>query len=411
MTPLPPRGPGPRRPAPLARSGAAPTGRTTTRVGAGTRRTPPRPTTARTGTSRPTHGHVSARPAARRTRPLGRPGTRLRGGFAVVLVLLLLLSGRLVWLQGIGGVPYAQDASTQRTRTNVIVAPRGEITDRNGQPLALSLDARAVYGEPRIIARAACKTDATRPCDPASIAAALSPVLGMPVADLQSKLSRSSAFVYLARGLDPAVGTKVRALSLVGVGVLQEPKRTHPGGDLAVSVTGFTDREGRGLAGVESSMQSVLAGTDGKTRAEVDGAGRVIPTGESSSLAPKPGRSVQLTLDRDLQWYAQQVLAAKVAETEAVNGTALVMDIKTGQVLALATAPTFNPDARSSNVSPQALKNVAISDVYEPGSVNKVITAAAALEAGVVTPMSSRRGARRRTRSATTRSTTRRCTA
>ena len=389
MTPVPPRGPGARRPAPVQRAGTGtPAARTTTRVPAGTRRTPARPT-ARTGASRPVRGHVSARPAPRRTRPLGRPGTRLRGGFAVVLVLLLLLSGRLVWLQGIGGVPYAQDASTQRTRTNVIVAPRGEITDRNGQALALSLDARAVYGEPRIIARADCKPGATKPCDPASIAAALAPVLGMPAADLQSKLSRTNAFVYLARGLDPAVGTQVRALGLVGVGVLQEPKRTHPGGDLAVSVTGFTDREGRGLAGVESSMQSVLAGTDGKTRAEVDGAGRVIPTGESSSVAPRAGRDVQLTLDRDLQWYAQQVLAAKVAETEAVNGTALVMDVKTGQVLALATSPTFNPDARSSNVSPQALKNVAISDVYEPGSVNKVITAAAALEAGVVTPMSS----------------------
>ncbi len=391
MSPVPPRGPGAgaRRPAPAHRLGAdRSTGqavRTATRTPAGTRRTPARPT-ARTGAARPAHGHVSARPAARRTRPLGRPGTRLRGGFAVILVLLLLLSARLVWLQGIGAVPYAQDASSQRTRTNVIVAPRGEITDRNGQALALSLDARAVYGEPRIIARAECKPGATTPCDPASIAAALAPVLGVPAPELQAKLSRTSAFVYLARGLDPAVGTKVRALGLVGVGVLQEPKRTHPGGDLAVSVTGFTDREGRGLAGVESAMQSVLAGTNGKTRAEVDGAGRVIPTGESSTVVPKAGRDVQLTLDRDLQWYAQQVLTAKVAETEAVNGTVLVMDVKTGQVLALATSPTFNPDARSSNVSTHALKNVAISDVYEPGSVNKVITAAAALEAGIVTP-------------------------
>ena len=302
------------------------------------------------------------------------------------MVLLAVLGGRLVWLQGIAGSPYAEVASSQRMRTNVIVAPRGTITDRTGQPIALSTDARAVYGEPRIIAKAACPPGATSPCTPATIAAALAPVLGVPAAELQSKLSRTNAFVYLARGLDPAVGRQIREMSLVGIGVLQEPKRTHPGGDLAVSVTGFTDREGRGLAGVESSMQSVLAGTNGKTRAEVDNAGRVIPTGISSTVAPQPGRDVQLTIDRDLQWYAQQVLAAKVAETGAVNGTALVMDVRTGEVLALATAPTFNPDDRSGRVSPEALKNVAVSDVYEPGSVNKVITAAAALEAGVVTP-------------------------
>ena len=298
----------------------------------------------------------------------------------------MLLGGRLVWLQGIGASAYATDATTQRLRTNAIVAPRGEITDRSGVPFALSLDARAVYGEPRIIARADCKPDSEKPCAPATIAAELAPVLGLPAKEIEEKLSRKSAFVYLARGLDPAVGKQVRALGLVGVGVLQEPKRTHPGGDLAVSVTGFTDREGRGLMGVESGMDAVLAGRNGKTTAEVDRAGRVIPTGATTEIAAVPGRDVQLTLDRDLQWYAQQVLARKVAETQAVNGTAVVRDIKTGEVLALATAPSFNPDDRKSKPSPQAMKNVAIADVYEPGSVNKVITAAAALEAGVVTP-------------------------
>ena len=302
-----------------------------------------------------------------------------------MLVLLVLLAGRLVWLQGFQPA-YASDASTQRLRTNTIVAPRGEITDRSGEPFALSIDARAVYGEPRIIAKADCKPGADKPCTPATIAAALAPVLGVPAAELEEKLSRKSAFVYLARGLDPAVGKQVRELSLVGVGVLQEPKRTHPGGDLAVSVTGFTDREGRGLMGVESGMDDVLSGKNGKTTAEVDRAGRVIPTGVTTEVAAVPGRDVQLTIDRDLQWYAQHVLARKVAETQAVNGTAVVMDVRTGEVLALATSPTFNPDDRKTKPSPQALKNVAIADVYEPGSVNKIITAAAALEAGIVTP-------------------------
>jgi cell division protein FtsI (penicillin-binding protein 3) len=311
---------------------------------------------------------------------------RLRAGFAFLLVVLVLLAGRLVWLQGLESTAYASSATSQRLRTNTLVAPRGEITDRSGVPLAASIDARAIYGEPRIIAKTQCPPAAEKPCTPATIAAALAPVLGQPAAALQAKLSRSNAFVYLARGLDPSVGVKVRELGLVGIGVLQESRRTHPSGALAIGVTGFTDRDGKGLAGVESGMQSVLAGTDGKTTAEVDGVGRVIPTGATSSVVPVPGRDVQLTIDRDLQWYAQQVLAQKVAETQAVNGSAVVMDVRTGEVLALATAPTFNPDDRSSKPRADALRNVAIGDVYEPGSVNKVITAAAALEAGVVTP-------------------------
>lgn len=302
------------------------------------------------------------------------------------MVVLVVLAGRLVWLQGLQATAYAADATTQRLRTSTLVAARGEITDRTGEPLALSIDARAVYGEPRTIAKASCPPTATEPCNPQTIAAALAPVLGQPASDIAAKLSRKNAFVYLARGLDPAIGNKVRDLGLIGIGTLQESQRTHPSGDLAIGVTGFTDRDGVGLAGVESGMQDVLAGKDGKTTAQVDRAGRVIPTGTSSTVAPVPGRAVQLTIDRYLQWYAQQALAAKVAETQAVNGSAVVMDIRTGEILALATAPTFNPDNKSARPPADALRNVAIGDVYEPGSVNKVITAAAALEAGVVTP-------------------------
>ena len=318
--------------------------------------------------------------------PLAHAGRRLHGGFVLCLVVLVVLAGRLVWLQGLQATAYAADATSQRLRTTTLVAPRGEITDRNGEALALSVDARAVYGEPRTIARAVCPEHAEQPCRPDTIAAALAPVLGLPASEIADKLSRRSAFVYLARGLDPTVGVKVRDLGLVGIGVLPESQRTHPAGSLAVSVTGFTDRDGRGLAGIESGMQAVLAGKNGKATAEVDRAGRVIPTGLTTSVVPVPGRAVQLTLDRDLQWYAQQVLAAKVAETEAVNGSAIVMDVRTGEILALATAPTFNPDDHGSKPRTDALRNVAIGDVYEPGSVNKVITAAAALEAGVVTP-------------------------
>lgn len=303
----------------------------------------------------------------------------------LIAVVLALLAGRLVWLQGPGSTAYAATAAKQRMRVSTLLAPRGGISDRTGQPLAMTVDARAVYGEPRTIAKAVCSPGDARPCTVAQIAAALAPVLHTDVAGLVDQLSRSTAFVYLARGLDPAQGKAVQALDLIGVGVIAEPKRVHPGGDLAANVVGFMDGDGaNGLAGVESAWGDVLTGRPGKLTAEVDGSGRVIPTALNSEVAPVPGRDVQLTLDRDLQWYAQRVLAKKVAETKAVNGSLVVMDPRTGEVLALASAPTFNPDARKRDGKDQG--DPAIQDVYEPGSVNKIITAAAALESGVVTP-------------------------
>ncbi len=194
-----------------------------------------------------------------------------------------------------------------------------------------------------------------------------------------------TAFVYLARGLEPEVASQVQALRLVGIGTLVEPKRVRPDGGLAANLLGFTNLDGAGAAGVELGWNDVLAGVDGKSTDEVDGSGRVIPTGRTQRVEPSPGRDVQLTIDRDLQWYAQEVLARRVAEADAESGSAVVMDVQTGEVLALATAPSF--DANDPGASPPELRgNPAISDVFEPGSVGKVITAAAALEAGVVTP-------------------------
>ncbi len=303
----------------------------------------------------------------------------------MVLLALAVIGGRLVQLQGLTPA-YAAVAEEQRMRKTTLDAPRGEISDRNGQALALSVQARAVFGEPRVIAKATCVKGSTAPCDPASIAAALSPTLDIPAAELQEKLSNTrTAFVYLARDRTAELGAAVRALRLPGVGVQTEQRRTHPAKDLAASVVGYTDNEGRGLGGIESAFESTLAGRDGETRATVDGKGRIIPTGRKSEKAPVAGRSVQLTLDRDLQWYAQDLLAKKVAETEATNGTAVVMDVKTGEVLALATAPTFDPDDRR-GVPAEVLGNPAVRDVYEPGSVAKIMTAAGALEAGVVAP-------------------------
>ena len=303
----------------------------------------------------------------------------------VVLAVLALMAGRLVQLQGLQATAYADQAEQQRLRTTVLHADRGQVLARDGSALAVSTSARAIYAEPQTIARSVCPHKGLKPCTPGEIATALAPVLHLDQAALTATLSSKRKFVYLARALEPAVGKQVQALNLPGIGILVESRRLHPGGPLAANIVGFTDVEGKGAAGVEFGWQQQLAGIDGKTTAEVDKAGRVIPTGLGRKQQPVAGRDVELTIDRDLQWEAQRLLAAQVAATGASDGTVVTMDVRTGQVLALATAPTFNPDNRA-GVSSEAMGNKAISEAYEPGSVNKVITAAAALQAGVVTP-------------------------
>jgi cell division protein FtsI (penicillin-binding protein 3) len=315
----------------------------------------------------------------------------------VLLVLLLALAVRLLQLQAVDSSDYVQSATGQRIVKTAIPAERGAITDRNGSVLATSVEARAVFGDPRSIAKdqKSCAkrmalpltptSDPVKPCTPQAIAEALSPVLGVPAADLAAKLSRDAGFVYLGRNLDVAVGNQVSELSLIGIGVTSEPRRDHPAGAVAANVLGFTDTDGKGAGGAELGFDQLLSGTPGKTTRQVDGGGRTIPSAGETQVAAVPGTGVQLTIDRDLQWYAQQVLAQKVAQTQALNGTAVVMDVQTGQILALATAPTFDANTPG-KAQAQDLGNPAISEVYEPGSVTKIVTAAAALEAGVVNP-------------------------
>ena len=406
-----PRSGEPRR---AASDGTSSGGRTPQRAGTGRPRgasAKPSASSRRTNGTRPTAVRRSAatpRPPARRRRTvrLGHQGVRLRSGLLMVLVLLSLIAGRLVWLQGFQATAYAGQAVEQRMQTTNLLAPRGTITDRNGQALALSVDARAVFAEPRTIARATCRPEATEPCDPRSIARALAPALGLPYAEIRDKLVRPkvsdgvctpadpsacSGFVYLARGLEPEAANVVRDLRLVGVGVMSEPKRVHPGGDLGANVLGFTSLDDQGDAtgagGVELALDAVLGGKDGRSQAEVDGDGRIIPNGQRTVVDPVPGRDVQLTLDRDLQWYAQDVLLRKVQEANAESGTAVVMDVQSGEVLALASVPTF--DADNAGQAPEELRgNRAITDIFEPGSTGKLFTMAAGLERGVVTPES-----------------------
>ncbi|HVF06807.1 MAG TPA: penicillin-binding protein 2, partial [Frankiaceae bacterium] len=298
---------------------------------------------------------------------------RLLHGLTVVALVVAVLAGRLIQLQGFDSTVYAAKAERQRLRNVTLAAARGSILDRSGRPLALNVDARAVYADPSLV------TDAPK------AAQALSRLLGVPARELRPKLERDSRFVYLARGVDLDVARAVLAEKLPGIGALPETKRVYPNDSLGAAIIGFVGREGDGLGGVEYALDAELKGRPGREVVEMDTAGRQIPSGEHQSEPPVPGRSQILTIDRDIQWEAERVLAEQVAKTRAKRGQVVVMDVRTGEVLALAVAPTFDPNNPTD--SPAELRgNPALGQVYEPGSVNKVITAAAALEAGIVTP-------------------------
>jgi cell division protein FtsI (penicillin-binding protein 3) len=312
---------------------------------------------------------------------------RLRGGLVVLAAVVLVLGGRLVWLQGLQPAAYAERAGVQRTREIARAAQRGDVLDRNGNPLAISVLAKNVYAEPRLLRRAGCAAASASPCDPHLIASKVAPLLGLDPARVEEKLRSDHDFVYLERGVDTTLAQRVLDLGLPGIGTESTSRRVHPSQDLASGVLGFTDLAGDGKMGVELAYDKVLAGVPGEVTAQFDAFGRVIPTGADRRRDPVAGKDVVLTLDRDLQWYAQRLIADQVAATHAKNGTVVVMDVRTGELLALATAPTFDPDHLTA-ADGDRLTNPAISDVFEPGSVNKVVTAAAALQAGVVTPMS-----------------------
>lgn len=319
--------------------------------------------------SRPT----GARRPVARGHQLAHHGPRLRIGFGVLVVVLVLLAGRLVQLQGLDGASYAARAEQQRRQSRTLPADRGAIVDRNGVPLAMSVDTRTIFVDPHD-----AQDDAIRTAE------AVAPLLGMTETDVLDRIARPGRYVVLKRDVAPSTARAILAKRLAGVGAEPDTRRVYPAGDLAANLLGIQPNgEPRSGAGLEMAKDSVLAGTPGRLVAELGAGGREIPAGEHAERAPVPGSSVQLTIDRDLQWAAQSALAAQVKAVRADSGTAIVMDPRTGELLAMATAPTFDPNRPAAGVP---VSNPAVGDVYEPGSVNKVITVAGALQERAVTP-------------------------
>lgn len=293
---------------------------------------------------------------------------------ALLAVLLIGLSGilaRLTILQVRQAEAYRSLALAQRLARIPLPATRGAILDRDGDELALSLPARAIYADPRAVD------------DRRGTAARIAEVLGVPAWQIRRKLSEDTTFVYLARQVDPGLAERVAALELPGIGFLEESKRHYPAGPLAAQVLGFVGVDGEGLEGLELQHDPVLAGRDGERAVEMDPGGRPIPQGMHGGRGAVPGSDVVTTIDRDVQFRVQEALEAAVLRNRARGGTVIVMVPRSGEILAMATYPWFDPN-RFRQAPPSAVRNRAVTDVYEPGSVNKVITAAAALEEGIV---------------------------
>jgi cell division protein FtsI (penicillin-binding protein 3) len=298
---------------------------------------------------------------------------RLLALLILSILAFLAISGRLVVLQVFDAGSLDQAAARQRLTVIDLPATRGRIVDRNLDDLALSVPARAIWADPRLVK------------DKKATAARLSRLLGVKKASLAERLALRSHFVYLARRIPKQTGDVIQRLRLPGVFVEVDVARRYPSGSVAAQVLGFVDAEGNGVAGVEQQYDGLLRGHEGKIQLERDPQGRAIPQGRRSLEPAVPGTDLVLTIDQHLQYVTEQALARAVRDHKAKAGSVVVMSPRTGEVLAMANVPTFDPN-RIARSKPEARKNRAIADVFEPGSTNKTITAAAALQHGVVTP-------------------------
>jgi cell division protein FtsI (penicillin-binding protein 3) len=317
----------------------------------------------------------------RRGPALGDTARRLGVASVLLGLVVALLVARLVQVQGVQARSYAAVAQSERLRTVDVPATRGAILDRDGEVLARSVPARTITADPMLIA------------DPVGYAQLLAPQLGVEADTLAKKMSdRPRRYVVLARNIDPEVwrtasqtidprtGKKIR-----GVFAETTSKRVYPADAVAANVLGFVNAAGVGMGGVERAFDQLLAGTPGKQTYERDRRGGRIATAGSRTVEPIAGQDLQLTIDREIQWYAQQAIAAKVNETKAASGTVVIQDIATGELLAMATAPTFDPN-HPGRGSDENRGNRAVSQVYEPGSIAKVVSTAAVLDQHAGTP-------------------------
>ena len=292
----------------------------------------------------------------------------LLGGFLVFWVLAI--AGRLVQLQVVDFGEFTQRAQRQQQRSIEVAPRRGIIYDRNGHELAMSIAVDSVFAVPSEIP------------DQATAATLLAQVLGSDPADLQARLKSSRAFAWIARKLDAETADRIRALNLRGIYFQKESKRFYPKRELAAQALGYVGMDDEGLGGLERAYDARLRGKPGTMIITMDAKRRWFGRVERQ---PEAGDNLVLTLDERIQYIAERELATAMQQTHAAAGTVIVENPRTGEILALANRPTFNPNTFRT-ADPQALSDRAVSDIYEPGSTFKLVTLAGALDQGLTRP-------------------------
>ncbi|MBF8252009.1 MAG: cell division protein FtsI (penicillin-binding protein 3) [Actinobacteria bacterium] len=311
--------------------------------------------------------------------------SRIRLLVLVITVFMLLFGVRLVQVQALQAEDYRLRAVNEMENTRSLLAPRGEITDVNGVAFARSVAATSIV------------VDQTQITNPSRVASFVAPILGLTVEEVKSSISGDRKWSMVFQNAKPATWQKLNseistynekfpAMSpdrIIGFYPENSYIREYPSGSLVASLVGFVNRSGVGATGLESSMNSIISGVEGKY-SYANGYGAEIPGSQSEIIPAQAGTSVRLTIDRDIQWVASRAISDAVKSSRAISGTVIVMDPATGEILAHATAPTFNPN-HTSKVSLVAMRNPSVQDVYEPGSTGKIMTVAAALEEKKIT--------------------------
>ncbi len=314
---------------------------------------------------------------------------RIRYVVAISLVLLMVFAVRLIDVQAVRAAGFANRADMELAKRSLIMAPRGAITDVNGVEFARSVIAYRVLADQAIIDY------------PKRLAELAAPILEMDTGKLESQLTGTRRYVVIAQSVKPAVWRELQAaVDRYNSEVSQEKNgfakrlagffaeriyvREYPEGELGAAVIGFINRAGTGAAGLEYSMNSTLAGINGEYT-YANAGGTIIPGTQKITTEAVKGNTVRLTIDRDVQWVAQEAIRTAVKASKALSGTVIVMDPKTGHILAHASYPSFTP-GNTKGVDPYRWKNPSVQEVYEPGSTGKVITVASAIEEGKVGP-------------------------
>jgi cell division protein FtsI (penicillin-binding protein 3) len=296
---------------------------------------------------------------------------RIGAIFAVFFLLLIVAAARTLYLGVLEGGSLREAARNQQLAYIPVPAQRGAITDRHGVDLAVSEPADDISADPYLVR------------DRLNAARRMAPLLGRPQAWVLTKLSQNSGFVYLARALPDQQAQAILALKIPGVAGVPVVRRVYPRGPLAAQVLGLVGTEGNGLAGLEYSYNMLLSGRSGERRVVSDALGQ--PVSISEARPELPGASLSLTLDANIQQRAEEVLAAVGQSFQPKDATAIVMDPRDGEILAMANWPQLNA-AEPGSVAPAALENRAVGFAYEPGSTFKVVAVSGALQEGLITP-------------------------